>query len=85
MSDREKIDEDFWTAHRELGRTIKALNQAINPKTTVLANIMFEAQRQKETPFLRGGGVGEAYPRSDYKYLPIPEISSLTDDVNLGK
>ena len=42
-----KIDREFWAAHRALHRTIVALNAACNPKTTVLANIMFESRKRK--------------------------------------
>ena len=45
--DRTKIDKEFWAAYRDLERTIVALNAALNPKTTILANIMFEAQRKQ--------------------------------------
>lgn len=42
-------------------KAIKALNATSNPKTTALANIMFEAQRQEKSMLKSEGvGVGEA-------------------------
>lgn len=46
-------------------RTIEALNRVSNPKTTVLANIMFEAQRKKNRLLnFEGAGPGKPTPEA---------------------